>query len=142
VSGMDAEHLYKLMFDDLSICGCGQPDAAYALVRDLLALTPFHEDDNWKRAEELIGTPGAVHLVLCTLDEARLIEHGGVVTGAWITGKGAAALAAMCELPWDAVHDAGYPHNGADCTDACWPVDSAGIPRDGSWRISKPDTPG
>jgi len=63
------------MYGDLSICGCGNPEDAYTLVRDLLALTPFYEGENWHRAVALIGTPGAVHLVISALGHAGLVEH-------------------------------------------------------------------
>lgn len=121
-----ADHIYKLMYGDLSICGCGVPGDAFALVRDLLGLTPFY--DNPDEVQNLIGGhPGAYHLILSMLDEAGLIEHGGTIGGSWATKKGTYYLWAMNAVTWDQVDNrelfqVGYPHDGAECTDACWEV--------------------
>lgn len=34
------QHLNQIFYMDLGLCGCGNPDDAYELVRDLLALCP------------------------------------------------------------------------------------------------------
>lgn len=117
---IEAQHLHALMYGDLSICGCGNPENAYALVRDLLALAPYYEGDNWQRAVALVGPPGAVHLVMSALDEAEVLIHGSVMSGAGLTAKGRYMLAAMCTHSWDIVEEAGFPHYPDDCTDACW----------------------
>jgi hypothetical protein len=119
----DLEHVYKLFYGDLSLCGCGIPETAYDLIRDILNLAPLYEDDRWKRVEEMIGSPGAHHIVLSALDEAGLMEHGSSIGGAWLTGKGRyyqQALAAITD--WDQIKGEGFPHGGEDCTDACWVV--------------------
>lgn len=118
-----AQHM-NVITDELNICGCGNPEDAYVLVRGLLGLMPLFEDDHLSRATELIGTSGAIHLVLGSLESADLITHGGTVMGSWLTEKGTYALAAMQVVSWDDLREAGYPHSLErhidDCTDACW----------------------
>lgn len=120
------DHLYVVFYDNsqgLGLCGCGYPQAAYDLVRDLLGLIPFYEDEHWKAAESLTGNiPGAHHIVLSSMERAGLIEHGSSMTGAWLTEKGKWCLAAMREAECDDLDGpgVGYPHDGEACTDACW----------------------
>lgn len=117
-------HLYVIFYDDqqgLGLCGCGNPEAAYALVRDLLGLAPFYEDSRWQAAETLTGSiPGAHHIVLGAMERAGLLEHGSSLTGAWLTPKGEWCLAAMRTAEFNDLDQVGYPHDGSVCTDACW----------------------
>lgn len=117
------EHLYQLFYGDLDLCGCGSPEDVWKLIADALKLAPFYEHPNAVR--ELIGQPGAYHMVLSALTNAGLIEHGGSIGGSWITPKGQwyrQALAGVTDwLALDvAVDDAGFPHDAQGCTDACW----------------------
>lgn len=120
------DHLYVLFYDDaqgLGLCGCGYPSAAYDLVRDLLGLIPFYKNERWKTSESLTGNiPGAHHIVLSTMQRAGLIDHGSSLTGSWLTEKGKWALASMRTAEYGDFDgsDAGYPHDGDACTDACW----------------------
>ena len=115
------DHLYKVFFADLGMCGCNHPGAAYELIRDLLALAPLHEDEHWRLARTLTGNDAAHHIIMSTLDNAGLMEHGSSLDSAWLTGKGAWCLAAMRTVDFDEVSkDGGYPHDGGDCTGACW----------------------
>jgi hypothetical protein len=114
------EHAYQLFYSDLDLCGCGNPENAYELVRDLLALAPFYEDGRWRLAESLIGTPGACHMVLGMLEHAGLLDHGTSLRGAWLTDKGHWYLAALREVQFDDLDEVGFPHDGEACTDACW----------------------
>ena len=95
--------LNALFYNDLDLCGCGNPEDAYNLVRDTLALAPLYENEGWKRAEDLIGSPGATHLVLSMLTTAHLIEHGSGMGGSWLTPKGEQVLHAMRQFTWDDV---------------------------------------
>jgi hypothetical protein len=117
------EHAYKLFYEDLGLCGCGIPEAAYELVRDVLVLVADDEDRHgWAPlVKTLLGSPGAYHLIMSSLDEADLIDHGSSIDGAWLTDKGRwyASTLRMIE-DWDAFDEAGYPHEGANCTGACW----------------------
>lgn len=118
----DADHAYRLFHDDppqgLGVCGCGNPEDALALVKDLLDLAPFFEDPNAVR--ERVGEPGAYHLVLSMLDTVGLIEHGGTIGGSWLTGKGEYFRRVLSEMTLEQIGEGGLPHGGEDCTDACW----------------------
>lgn len=76
-------------------CACGQPEEQHTFIRD--ALKHFDRDGgDWNRSE---GIPGLVKLVAERPEEAAefiahvlaheaLIEYGGSVGGAWLTGRG------------------------------------------------------
>ncbi|WP_327300361.1 hypothetical protein [Streptomyces goshikiensis] len=115
-----ADHLHVVLFDSLNLCGCGQPAAAYEMVRDLLALAPLYEEGRWRLAETLTGGGGGHHIIMSALDAAGLMEHGSSISGAWLTGKGKWCLDAMRQLEYADLSESGYPHGGEDCTDACW----------------------
>lgn len=77
--------LYKVLYEDVPMCGCGDPAAAYRLVYDLLRLTPWYEEKRWEQAQQLIGTDGAFQIVVSALTEADLLDRGGSIGGSWIT---------------------------------------------------------
>jgi len=74
-------------------CGCGSPELAAATLLRILELHPLYEH----RAEmdELIPDSGIEYLLLYHLDDRDLTEHGGTVTGGWLTEKGEAVKAAL-----------------------------------------------
>lgn len=118
------QHIYKVIAD-LPLCGCGSPEPAYELVVELLKLVPFYERQP-DEIRTLTGQSDGVHyLVLGSLDHADLIEHGTSIDGSWITPKGewflkAVEAAGGAGKLFEATHNIGYPHNGANCTDQCW----------------------
>lgn len=112
----ERQHLEGLFSGELKLCGCGNPEDAYALIRDLLDLAPFHRHP--QRVRDLIGNDGAYHIVLSVLDEARLIEHGGGIGGAWITPKGERYRELMHRYEYSDLDD-GPPHDGGDCPEGC-----------------------
>lgn len=114
------EHASSILSDDLGLCGCGNSEESYALVRTLLGLTPFY--NHTEAIEALVPDSAARHIVLSSLDSAGLIEHGTSIGGSWITAKGVFLLGVLRQLgdDWDRLHDVGLPHDGGDCTDACW----------------------
>ena len=81
--------------DEIKICGCGNPEDAVELVRQILNLCPLHTDRRWEKAKELIGSSGAFHIVLSDLTEAQLMEHGGSIGGSWLTDRGMDARDAL-----------------------------------------------
>lgn len=118
------DHVFKLFSDDLNLCGCGSPEAACDLVRDLLALAPeYGASDEVRR---LLTSEAVYHLVLGQLDGAELIEHGTSLNYAWLTPKGIWYLAALRSVhDWSELEDQeqfsiGFPHDGGACTDDCW----------------------
>lgn len=117
VSDDDREHLSRLIHGELDLCGCGNPEDAYNLIRDILALAPFY--DHPQKVRDLIGNAGAHHIVLSLLNHARLIEHGGGIGGSWITPKGKHYLGLMQRYEYDDLDEAGLPHEGGDCPPQC-----------------------
>ncbi|WP_327335146.1 hypothetical protein OG473_39650 (plasmid) [Streptomyces anulatus] len=117
------QHVNGLFYMDLGLCGCGLPEESFDLVRSLLALAPYHQSPEVrKQVAALCGNSVAQHMILSMLDGAELIEHGGTITGAWLTDKGEWYLQVMNSISdWDEI-DVGIPHNGGKCTDACWRV--------------------
>lgn len=114
-------HLYALFADNITGCGCNQPETAYYLVRNILNLTPFHDDGNWLKAQALIGSDGAFQIIIGLLSNLDLMEHGGSMGGSWITPKGEYIRELMHKHPWyttgldadgvtpNGVDDRGYP---------------------------------
>lgn len=113
-------HLHALFYDHIVGCGCNQPHAAYELVRDILNLTPFYENGNWRTAGSLIGSDGAFQIVIGLLSNAGLLEHGGSMGGSWLTKKGEYIRELVNRHQWETTgHDAGGEPNGVD--DAGYP---------------------
>lgn len=74
-------------------CGCGSPEAACKSLLRLLSLHPMY--DHWRDAEAWVGDEGLLYLLLYQLDRLELTEHGGSVSGAWLTPKGEAVRDAL-----------------------------------------------
>lgn len=81
--------------EKLPFCGCGHPAQAWGLVRDILRLTPFYDDNNLDTVRRLIGSEGAFEIVVGALTEADLLDHGGGAGGSWLTPDGARLLAIL-----------------------------------------------
>lgn len=118
-----ARHLYALFYDEIGLCGCGQPGAAVDLIRRLLNLAPFYEHPA-EMIAEFDGNAGIEHLVLSVLDHVGLTEHGGSIGGSWLTDKGRAVQQLLSLGTADSVDEmldgAGYPHDGEPCPGHCW----------------------
>lgn len=89
----DLVFMRKIFREDMGLCGCGNPEDAYLLVRDILDLAPFY--NHWERVVALTGNSGSHHIALSALDRAGLIVHGGGIGGSWLTDKGSRALAIL-----------------------------------------------
>lgn len=113
-------HASSILGGDLGLCGCGNAEESYVLVRQLLQLTPFYE--HWDQVAALLPHTAARHIVLSAMESAGLIEHGTSISGSWITPKGQFFLDVLQEIgdDWDCLRELGLPHYGGDCTDACW----------------------
>lgn len=125
VRPMDAEtvldHAHQLFYGDLGMCGCGNPEASYELVRDILVQVADDQHEGTSHARTLVGNLGAHQLIFAALETAGLLDHGTTIDSAWLTDKGRWYAAALRTIEvWDAIADAGYPHGGEGCTDACW----------------------
>lgn len=128
----DLTHLYRLLYEDIGFCGCGDPESAYDTIGMILALIRCKWEDpekqehaHWKACGELIRdqtgtTDGAFYLVLYALDHAGLLEHGGSVGGSWLTRKGSHYLDLMNTYTFGEVDGASYyPHHGEPCGPGC-----------------------
>ncbi|MEU0656144.1 hypothetical protein ABZ485_28400 [Streptomyces albogriseolus] len=115
------QHINGLFYIELRLCGCGSPEESFDLVRKLLALAPFYRGPEVRdEVAALCGNEPARHMILSMLTGADLLEHGGGIDGSWMTGKGEWYLRALTSITdWDEI-DVGLPHDGGDCTDACW----------------------
>jgi hypothetical protein len=112
------QHVNGLFYTDIGLCGCGNAEEAFDLVRDLLNLAPFYE--HRQEVAALVGTGATGHIVLSALDNADLLEHGGTIHGSWLTDKGEWYQKALASITdWDEIA-VGVPHDGGSCTDACW----------------------
>ncbi len=85
-------------------CGCMNPEEGWALVRDVLALAPFYEGDNWDKVKVLLPTMGMRQIVIGWITNMDLLEHGGVFRCSWITDSG---ITLLCHLVdhWDGESD-------------------------------------
>lgn len=114
----ELQHLSSLLFDagGLRFCGCGNPDDAYNLVRDLLSLAPFF-DHRTEVQERIGGGPGVEDLVLYSLDGAGLLEHGTGIGGSWLTAKGRHYLSLMQRHEYEEIEgdEVFLPHDGEPC---------------------------
>lgn len=137
----ERQHLHALFVDGIPGCGCGWPADAYNLVRDLLNLVPFYGAGTRKKVAELIGTRGAVHIILSAMQDAGLIDHGTSAMSSWITGKGKYARWLMARHEWDdapgaddGVCEAGFPPchdwDAGRCPDACWVAPPGVLPEE------------
>ena len=120
-------HLYQVFYGDLELCGCGNPDSAWVLLHELLAMMPLHEGGRSRMARVAIGSDGGHHIVLSAMDRAGLIEHGGGIGGSWITPKGAWLLRAIERAGGpgevdELVDSVGLAHDGGPCNPVCWIV--------------------
>src|SRR5712664_867709 len=86
----DWDHLSRLFYTELNLCGCGNPEAAYDLIRGLLVLA----DAEWETRREMRpffgdspASDGAYHIVISALDSAGLTSHGTSISTPWITEK-------------------------------------------------------
>lgn len=123
VTASDLEHLNRLFYSEIRMCGCGYPDAAIKLTHDILTATRARNLDD---LSTLIGTRGAIQIVMGALDEAGLTEHGTSFNGSWLTPKGEYALGLLDKLATHNLDDLwedlvlGLPHDGGECGPTCW----------------------
>ena len=164
----DWEHLDQLFYSDMKFCGCGDPESVYELTRDLLELLrerweegaepqpqgPASEElaahegvkitfdwRGWKQRfrDRIGGGDGTYYAVLYWLDGSGLIEHGGSVSGSWLTLKGKHYLSLMQAHEWDDVDEVGLPHDGNDCGPGCrhWEASTEDYEKDRLKRDAK-----
>jgi hypothetical protein len=103
-----------VLFADLGICGCGNPDSAMERIRDVLRLTPLYkgynmpEGANYLRVDALFnGDSVGAEFFVNMLNKADLLEHGSSAMGSWITSKGERLLAALETLDYEEIQEVG-----------------------------------
>lgn len=113
------------LFHELGFCGCGCPDEAFELLRQVLAA--FSEKIDWdapdakerykdwaKRFRDLLpvdDNPGLAYSYLYWMDSKNLIEHGSGILSSWLTEDGRRVLAILNDA---AALTAPPPPSGAD----------------------------
>jgi hypothetical protein len=105
----DMALLKKLWDDDFGWCYCGEPGTVMETIRDVLRQRVDYfskiRDDPWPAPANREDPPDGVYasnglewVLEYVMDKAELTEHGGNVSGAWLTPKGEDALAALERL--------------------------------------------
>lgn len=74
-------------------CGCGSPETAAETLLQILDMAPFY--DHREQLNALIPNDGIQHLVLYSLTNRGLIEHGCSIGGSWLTSTGEAVRDAL-----------------------------------------------
>ena len=91
-----AHELHHFFMDEVNICGCGNPESAAVLLRDILRLCPLY--DHRAEFEKFLPDRGVQHFILGVLSECDVIEHGGGIGGSWLTDKGKMLLGELNAL--------------------------------------------
>ena len=99
------------IISNLGWCGCGNPEAALDLLRDVLTILamrserphPWHAylprracwEASWPLLDEMLDrgeSPGLYWSYFYWLDDKGLTDHGGNASGCWLTDDGKALL--------------------------------------------------
>jgi hypothetical protein len=78
----------------LHLCGCGLPEKAFNLCRDVLCAFDRRGCHDWIDAEAAVEAlikeraDETAHVLAHLLNHLGLIEHGGTVGGSWLTDDG------------------------------------------------------
>lgn len=86
-------------FEELKFCGCGNPDGAREYIAKILRAIKDRSDSDWATDSVAAAIKGdaesAMWLILYVFDAMGLLEHGGNVSGSWLTDKGKQLLAEL-----------------------------------------------
>ena len=91
----EKEEFGNLVFKDLGLCGCGDPDAVLDMLEYFLSrhYLSGHEDNyifTWEE-KEIFAKEHSTELLLFLLyilNDKGFLDHGSSVMGSWITEKG------------------------------------------------------
>ena len=92
-----SEEEFGKLTELLPLCGCGRPQDVGAWVLALLrgfALEGEQLSNFWRSLDDHVPTMFFVHWA----NEEGYLEHGGSVSGSWITGKGLELLEQLQEV--------------------------------------------
>ena len=94
----ERERFEDIVFNDIGICGCGNPDDVLNMLQKYLEAKrewmPFEKQKEFaaKYAEELML------FMMYIMDDKGYTEHGSSVYGCWLTDKGKAFLKMLEEV--------------------------------------------
>ncbi len=86
----------SLIGEWLGFCGCGNPQAAFTYVRDILEL--YDQRPGWEACTDYFESDGEMYTILYLLTDKGLMDHGTTVTSGWLTEKGKEVLADLTAL--------------------------------------------
>lgn len=115
---MSRDFVKDFYYNKLNWCGCGNPEEAIKLLRDVLSCIAERFNGNEtlanksferyvERMEELLCYKSKYAIYLSyfyVMDSHGLLEHGGGVGGSWLTDSGKELLEHLniaAELDWD-----------------------------------------
>lgn len=88
-------------YEVINLCGCGNPEATYEAIRRLLNIrNDWHKDkikydEIIERYEKELHVNrdseiqwGLLQFMLYQLDSCGILEHGGSISGSWLTKEG------------------------------------------------------
>lgn len=114
-----AQHVYRLLVEELNFC-CGFPEDSVRPVRELLeAVDVDHAEKSSARVDAFTSDRAVTALLLYRFAAVGLTEHGSIITASWLTKRGRWYMHALDRVDWDDVEEAGAPHDGGACTEAC-----------------------
>lgn len=81
-----------IVYNDMGLCGCTDPELFGVLNKALMWLDTPYEQRDWdpyyKQLTDICSTPAFRYAVFNLLDNGGLIEHGGNLIGSWLTPLG------------------------------------------------------
>src|SRR5690242_4982650 len=91
------------LWQDLGWCGCGRPDYALEFMRDVLRLINRQRggasfQEVYDALRKMLGDkyhPGLYWSYFYMLDQHGLTQHGGNISGGWLTDYGKRILAEL-----------------------------------------------
>lgn len=114
-----AQHVHLLLAGELNFC-CGFPEDSIGPVRELLeAIDADHAAKTTARVNAFTADPAITALLLYRFAALGLTRHGSIITSSWLTKRGRWYMHALARVDWDDVEEAGPPHDGGPCTEAC-----------------------
>lgn len=95
------EESLKEFYHEIGLCGCGNPEFTYEVIRQILNIQSKRFDsaetykERQKHFSDLCNSSmdnenyyGLIQFVLYILDDKGFLEHGGSIGGAWLSEKG------------------------------------------------------
>jgi hypothetical protein len=106
------ECMDEFIYEDLNLCGCGNPEETWEVIKLILSAQNQKGWENKKNKlnnicniniDENNNYDGLIQFVLYILDNHEFLEHGGCISSAWLTTKGKLFLELL--NMWDEIED-------------------------------------